>query len=98
MPHHADPHHRPQRREVREHAPQYVAARVQQALAEDERTTELGIRVDVHGDRLYLRGQVGAAERLPHLTEVAHDAAPGIIIHNEVTVVEVREAGGEERL
>ena len=44
-------------------APQYVAARVQRALAEDERTNELGIRVDVRGEQLFLRGQVAGDER-----------------------------------
>ncbi|HEY9523573.1 MAG TPA: BON domain-containing protein [Thermopolyspora sp.] len=96
MPHHTP--HRPHGHEARPDAPQYVAARVQEALAEDERTNELGIRVDVHGDQLYLRGQVSAPERVLHLTEVATEAAPGVTVHNEVTVVEVREAGEEERL
>ncbi|MFC7648461.1 hypothetical protein ACFQX6_54485 [Streptosporangium lutulentum] len=41
-------------------APQYVAARVQRALAEDERTNELGILVDIRGGQLFLRGRVAA--------------------------------------
>jgi osmotically-inducible protein OsmY len=92
MSHHAWPH------DVPPQAPHYVAARVQQALAEDERTHELGIRVDVRGDQVFLRGQVSGAERLRHLTEVAADAAPGMTVHNEVSVVEVRDAGEEETL
>ncbi|MBB2911328.1 osmotically-inducible protein OsmY [Streptosporangium becharense] len=79
-------------------APQYIAARVQRALAEDDRTTELGIRVDVRGDQLYLRGQVNCAERCRLITEVAREAAPGLVIHNEIDVVDVREPVGEEKL
>ncbi|GAA2902047.1 hypothetical protein GCM10010517_67900 [Streptosporangium fragile] len=79
-------------------APQYIAARVQSALAEDDRTTELGIRADVRGDQLYLRGQVNCAERRDLIAEVAHEAAPGLVIHNEIDVVDVREPVGEERL
>ena len=77
-------------------APHYVAARVREALAADERTNELGIRVDVHGDQVYLRGSVGSAERRRYLTEVAQEAAPGTTVHNECDVVIVRTAQAEE--
>ncbi|MGS2640961.1 BON domain-containing protein [Streptosporangium sp. LJ11] len=79
-------------------APQYVAARVQRALAEDERTTELGIRVDIRGDQLYLRGQVASTDRSKLIAEVAGEAAPGLAIHNEMDIVDVRDPVGEERL
>ncbi|GAA3164816.1 hypothetical protein GCM10010466_64650 [Planomonospora alba] len=79
-------------------APQYVAARVQQALAEDERTTELGIRVDVRGEQLFLRGQVSCEERRTLIADVAEEAAPGLAIRNELTVSDVRVPEGEEKL
>ncbi|GAB1822200.1 BON domain-containing protein [Herbidospora sp. RD11066] len=78
--------------------PHYVAARVQQAIAEDGRTNELGIRVDVRGDQLFLRGQVTGEEQRDLLTDVAREAAPGLTVHNEVTCVEVRAPGEEEQL
>ncbi|GIH60343.1 MULTISPECIES: BON domain-containing protein [Microbispora] len=78
--------------------PHYVAARVQRALAEDERTTELGIRVDVRGEEVYLRGQVSCDERRHQIENVAREAAPGLRLHNEITLVEVREPGEEEHL
>jgi hypothetical protein len=81
-----------------EEAPQYVAARVQRALAEDERTNELGIRVDVRGDQLFLRGQVTGEDHRRQIAGVAAEAAPELRLHNEITVVEVREPGEEERL
>ncbi|GAA4223300.1 osmotically-inducible protein OsmY [Streptosporangium album] len=79
-------------------APQYVAARVQRALAEDERTNELGIRVDVRGEQLFLRGQVSGDERRALIADVAGEAAPGLTVRNEITVMEVRGPGREERL
>ncbi|GAA3441711.1 BON domain-containing protein [Planomonospora venezuelensis] len=79
-------------------APQYVAARVQGALAEDDRTHELGIRVDVRGDQLFLRGQVGCQERRTLIADVAAEAAPGLTIHNELSVVDIREPEEEETL
>jgi hypothetical protein len=79
-------------------APHYVAARVQRALAADERTYELGIRVDIRGDQLFLRGQVESVERRLLVATVAGETAPGLKVHNEVTVVEVRDPGEEETL
>lgn len=78
--------------------PQYVAARIQRALAEDDRSNELGIRVDVRGDHVYLRGQVSGDEHLHLIIEVAREAAPGMTVHNEVTLVEVGDPGMEEHL
>jgi osmotically-inducible protein OsmY len=78
--------------------PHYVAARVQRALAEDDRVNELGIRVDVRGEQLYLRGQVSCDERRHKIEDVAREAAPGLRVHNEITLVEVREPGEEEHL
>jgi hypothetical protein len=79
-------------------APQYVAARVQQALAEDGRTNELGIRVDIRGDQLFLRGEVSGTGQRERLSQVAHEAAPELHLHNEIRVVEASEPGEDERL
>ncbi|WP_165959641.1 MULTISPECIES: BON domain-containing protein [Nonomuraea] len=79
-------------------APQYVAARVQQALAEDGRTNELGIRVDIRGDQLFLRGQVSEVEQRTRLGQVAHETAPELRLHNEINVVDATEPGEDEHL
>ncbi|MFF0308077.1 BON domain-containing protein [Streptosporangium sp. NPDC004379] len=79
-------------------APQYVAARVQSALAEDERTHELGIRVVVRGDQLFLHGQVSCDERRGLIADVAGEAAPGLTVRNEIAVMDVREPGEREEL
>ncbi|GAA1265254.1 hypothetical protein GCM10009677_16530 [Sphaerisporangium rubeum] len=87
--HHDETHH---------DAPHYIAARVQRALAEDDRTNELGIRVDIRGDQLFLRGTVECDERRRQVAAVAGETAPGLKIHNEVGVVDIREPGEEESL
>lgn len=81
-----------------EEAPQYIAARVQRALAEDDRTHEQGIRVDIRGNQLFLRGQVHMSERREAIAAVAHEAAPDLKVRNEITVVEPRAPGEEETL
>ncbi|WP_155340385.1 BON domain-containing protein [Acrocarpospora corrugata] len=78
--------------------PQYVAARIQRAIAEDERTNELGIKVDIRGDQLFLRGQVCEDDQRDRVAEVAAETAPGLVVHNEVTCVEVGEPGEQEVL
>ncbi|MBO3749388.1 BON domain-containing protein [Streptosporangiaceae bacterium NEAU-GS5] len=78
--------------------PHYVAARVQQALAEDDRTNELGIQVYVRGNQLFLRGQVTGDAQLDVLGQVAAETAPGMTVHNEITVVEVTKPETEEHL
>ncbi|SEG93409.1 BON domain-containing protein [Nonomuraea solani] len=79
-------------------APQYVAARVQQALAEDARTHELGIRVDIRGDQLFLRGEVSGFEQRERIGQVAKESVPDLHVHNEINVVEAPRPGEDEHL
>ncbi|HUN32597.1 MAG TPA: BON domain-containing protein [Trebonia sp.] len=67
----------------------YVAGRVKRALAEDHRTHELGVRAEIVGDTVVLRGEVAGAERRLLVAEVAAAAAPGLAVRNEVSVTEV---------
>ncbi|HWG02658.1 MAG TPA: BON domain-containing protein [Trebonia sp.] len=68
----------------------YVAGQIERALGGDPRTHELGVRVEVNGDDVVLRGQVASAERQRLVARVAAEQAPGLRIRNEVTVTEVR--------
>jgi osmotically-inducible protein OsmY len=79
-------------------APQYAATRLQQALAEDERTNELGIKVTIRPGHVFLRGDVATPERREWLTEVATELEPDLQIHNDVRVVDVDEPTEEETL
>ncbi len=70
-----------------------LAAHIKGRLAEDARTVELGIQVDVHGDVLVLRGQVGTARRRALIEAVARESAGGRRITNDVTVADFRPPG-----
>ncbi len=54
--------------------------------------------MDVRGEHVYLRGQVPSEERRRTIETVAREATPGLRVHNEITLVEVREPGEEEHL
>ena len=71
--------------------PQYLAAHIQQRLA--ERTHELGIRVDVRGDTVFLRGEVRSQERCHEIEEAVREVAGGRRIQNDVSVVPLGEPG-----
>jgi hypothetical protein len=69
--------------------PAYQAARIERALAEDPRTHELGVRVEVESGLVYLRGEVAGGQRRSLVAEVARDTAPELPVRNEVSVTEV---------
>jgi hypothetical protein len=76
----------------------YVASRIEQHLAEDPRTHELGIRAELRGDVIYLVGEVAVGDRRQLVGEVAGEVAEDHEIRNEVTVSRLHPAGGEEVL
>ncbi|HEY8374090.1 MAG TPA: BON domain-containing protein [Pseudonocardiaceae bacterium] len=78
--------------------PQYAAQRLRQALIEDPRTSEQGVRVTVRGTHVFLTGHVASEERRTRLDEVIREVAPGLRVHNEVGVVDCREPAEEEEL
>jgi osmotically-inducible protein OsmY len=67
----------------------YIAGQVERALSQDQRTHELGVRVEVSEDTVVLRGEVAGAQRRRRVAEVAAEAAPGLTIRNEVLVTRV---------
>lgn len=79
-------------------APHYVAERIKRKLVEDDRCGELGIRVDVHGPDVYLRGRVDSEQRRALVAQIATEDHPALRVHNEIDVVEVGDPGAEERL
>jgi hypothetical protein len=76
----------------------YVAGRIEQHLAEDPRTHELGIRAELRGDIVHLVGEVAVGDRRQLIGEVAAEVAQGHEIRNQVTVSRLHPAGGEEVL
>jgi hypothetical protein len=67
----------------------YIAGQVERALAQDERTHELGVRAEVDGEAVVLRGEVAGIERQRLVGQVAAEAAPGLAVRNEVSITEV---------
>lgn len=78
--------------------PEHRAGRIEQALAEDPRTHELGIQAEVRGDAVYLRGQVVGNERRQLVSQVTREVAPELIVRNEVSVAEVKPPRDGEAL
>lgn len=79
-------------------APQYSVAHIQQALAEDPRSCELGVQVTIRGSDAYLSGVVSSRSLRSALEEVLREHEPGVTVHNEVQVAEVGEPSGAEDL
>jgi hypothetical protein len=79
-------------------APQYRAERLRRVLAEDPRTAELGVRVSLRGDHVLLSGQVACEERRAEIQRVLHEAAPDLIVDNDVRVSCVDVPSGREEL
>jgi hypothetical protein len=54
----------------------YLGSRIEQRLAEDPRTAELGIHIRVAGARVFVSGEVACADRRARVVEVVHELAP----------------------
>lgn len=67
----------------------YIAGQVERAVAQDERTHELGVQVQIDEGAVVLRGEVASEQRQRLVAQVAAEAAPGMAIRNEVSVTEV---------
>jgi hypothetical protein len=65
---------------------EYVAAHLNEALANDPRVSELGLHIAVRGDRLYVTGTVATDERRTAIEDVLAGLGTGYEIHNETTV------------
>ncbi|SFQ31266.1 hypothetical protein SAMN05421810_10661 [Amycolatopsis arida] len=81
-----------------EDAPQYSVAHVRRALAEDERTAELGVRVNIRGNAVHLSGEVATEQRKAELDHVLAEVAPELRVHNDVRIVGAGEPTRREEL
>lgn len=75
---------------------EYLAGRIERALAADPRTSELGVRAELEDDLVVLRGEVTAAERRAAIEQVVREVVPGCGLRNEVSVAELRPPGPGE--
>lgn len=67
----------------------YGLARVQDALAHDERASELSVEVHQRGGVLVLTGAVATEERRDQIVAVVAESAPDAEIRNEIDIIEV---------
>ena len=77
---------------------EYLVARIQDAIACDERAGEQGIDVRVAGGRVFLHGTVASQERRDAIGAVAADHAQGLVVCNETTVLPPVDTDGMEAL
>lgn len=78
--------------------PPYDLATLQQALAQDPRTAELGVEAHVRGDHVFLEGTVGTEERKKAIGEIAARVLAGVPVHNDLQVEHPQAPDTEEEL
>ncbi len=69
----------------------HVNQRLEQAIANDLRTNELGIRVEAKDDRVVLRGEVASEERRAAVLAVAREHLPSSDIVDEIRLSDAAE-------
>jgi osmotically-inducible protein OsmY len=74
----------------------YLGKSLEEAIGDDERTAELGVRVEVRGGRAFLGGTVASASRKEAVAAVVAEHAPALEIVNEITVVDPADHGSAE--
>jgi hypothetical protein len=65
----------------------YCVEHLSEALARDERVSELGLTVTLRGDRIFGGGTVSTPDRQRAVADVVHELMPEAEVHNETTVV-----------
>lgn len=74
----------------------YLAEHLREALAQDPRVGELGVTVELRGDRVVLYGTVTSAERGEAAAAVARELMPGHTVSNETEAADCPEPEDEE--
>lgn len=77
---------------------QYVVAKLQQALAADDRVCMLDIKVTVTHGKVHLTGTVPTEERRVAIDTVLSELLPGVPVKNEIAVLELSERSDHEQI
>jgi hypothetical protein len=77
---------------------QYLAGRLQEALAVDERVNALDIKITIAHGRVHLTGQVRTQERQAAVHRIAQEMLPDFEIRNEISVLHLGAAEKPEAL
>ncbi len=78
--------------------PEYLAARVQEALARDERVNEPELQVTVVAGRIRVTGVVPTEERRAAVDDVVRTCCGELEVENRTTVARYPDARREERV
>lgn len=70
---------------------EYAIARLRERFAEDSRTNELNIHVEVSEGKLLLRGEVLSETRKKSVEQIAHEIFPQYFIENQIRIVQCEE-------
>ena len=77
---------------------EYLVHHIQDSLATDARARELGVDVQVAGDRVVLTGTAATPAQRAAIAEVVGELADGYQVVNEMTVLSADEDGAVEEL
>jgi hypothetical protein len=66
----------------------YELRHVEQRLAEDPRTAEMGVQLAEHSGRLFVRGQVSSDQRRRAVLEVVREMCPDAELVDEIVCTE----------
>jgi osmotically-inducible protein OsmY len=77
---------------------EYLVHHIQDTLATDPRARELGVDVQVAGDRVVLAGTAATPAQRASIAEVVRDVAAGYEVVNEMAVLCADEDGTIEEL
>lgn len=77
---------------------QYVVAKLQEALAADDRVSMLDIKVTVTHGKVHLTGTVSTEERRAVINTVLSELLPGVPVKNELAVLELSERTDHEQI
>jgi hypothetical protein len=64
----------------------HVARRLEKALADDERTNELGVRIQATDERVIAVGEVASEERRQAVLSVLREHDPGRTVTDQITI------------
>jgi hypothetical protein len=64
----------------------YDLREVERTLCEGDDTAELGIHLELHGGRLFVRGDVASDERRAHVLDCVRERVGDVPIVDELTV------------
>lgn len=77
---------------------EYLVAKARAALAEDPRVAELGLEINIRGDKVFVSGVVPTGERSAAVSQVLERTFPDRDVVNETELAEDFVDEGSEEL